>query len=311
MKTAQKDIYIGISLATIAVIIWAGNFVIARGIIKQIDPIALAFYRWSLATILIAPFAWKQFNAEKSIIRQHRQYLFWVAITGITFFNTLIYVAGHYTTAINLALIGTTSSPIFATILAVIFLKEKLSGFRIAGIIVCISGILLLLSKGDIHTLLLFRFSKGDLWVMGAALAFAIYNVLVRKKPAGISPVCFLFVVFAAGSLMLLPAFIVECFTGSSTQWNLSLLGVILYLGAGTSVTSFLCWNIAIQKLGTGRTVLFGNLTPIISTFEAVWFLHEKITLIHISSGLLVIFGLVLANTQLRHLKPLPERDHN
>ena len=74
---------------------------------------------------------------------------------------------------------------------------------------------------------------------------------------------------------------------------------IILYLGAGTSVIAFLCWNKAIEKLGAGRTVLFGNLVPIFSTLEAVWFLNEKITIIHILSGLLVILGLVLANIRL------------
>jgi drug/metabolite transporter (DMT)-like permease len=295
-----KDTYIGISLAILAVIIWSGNFVVARGVSKQINPVSLAFYRWSMATLLIAPFAWKQFRKEKEIIVANRKYLFWVALTGITLFNTLVYVAGHYTSAINLALIGTTSSPIFATILAVIFLKEKLSRFRMAGIAVCLSGIVLLISKGEMQTFLSFRFSEGDLWVMGGAMAFAIYNVLVRKKPDNISPLCFLFVIFAAGTLMLLPGFIAECFWGLPTQWNTALFSVILYLGLGTSIVSFLCWNIAIEKIGTGRTVLFGNLIPIFSTLEAVWFLNEKITAIHIGSGLLVILGLVLANTKLK-----------
>ncbi|MEQ1623883.1 MAG: DMT family transporter, partial [Sediminibacterium sp.] len=70
----------------------------------------------------------------------------------------------------------------------------------------------------------------------------------------------------------------------------------ILYLGIGTSVISFLCWNIALQKLGTGRTVIFGNLIPVFSTLEAVWFLGEKVTLIHWISGLIVILGLIIAN---------------
>jgi hypothetical protein len=84
------------------------------------------------------------------------------------------------------------------------------------------------------------------------------------------------------------------------TQWSWSLFSVILYLGAGTSVIAFLCWNIALQKLGAGRTVLFGNLIPIFSTLEAVWLLGEEITNIHIISGVLVIAGLVLANARVK-----------
>lgn len=295
----KKDIYIGISLAVLATIIWSGNFIISRGVNQVIGPVSLAFYRWITATLIIAPFAWKKYKAEKEIVFPKLKYLGWVALTGIALFNTFVYVAGHYTTAINLALIGTTSSPIFATIMAVIFLKEKLSAFRVAGMMICITGIIVLISKGSLSALASFHFSKGDLWVMAGALAFAIYNILVRKKPHNISALNFLFVIFAMGTIMLFPFYLIELFAGKPTQWSWPLFSATLYLGAGTSVLAFLCWNIALHKLGAGRTVLFGNLIPIFSTFEAVIFLGEQITTIHMISGTLVITGLVLANTHI------------
>ncbi|MEO7530580.1 MAG: DMT family transporter, partial [Sediminibacterium sp.] len=133
---------------------------------------------------------------------------------------------------------------------------------------------------------------------LSGAFAFAVYNVLVRKKPQQLSAMNFLFVIFAFGTIMLFPFFICELLWGATTQWSWSLFSVILYLGAGTSVIAFLCWNIALHKLGAGRTVLFGNLIPIFSTLEAVWLLGEEITNIHIISGILVIIGLVLANAR-------------
>lgn len=297
MIVTKKDYYSGIALAVLATLIWSGNFVISRGVSQQIPPVSLAFYRWVLATILIAPIAWNKFKKEKELIRNNWKYLFWVALTGIALFNTFVYVAGHYTSAINMALIGTTSSPIFATIMAIIFLRERLNAFRIIGILLCVSGIVLLLSKGSWQNLASFTFSIGDLWVLAGALAFAIYNILVRKKPAGISSINFLFIIFLLGTLLLFPAYIVELNITGPVQWNGSLYGSIIYLGLGTSVISFLCWNAALQKLGTGTTVLFGNLIPIFSTLEAVWLLGEQINSIHLMSGLLVIGGLVIANT--------------
>jgi drug/metabolite transporter (DMT)-like permease len=302
MPATKNNTYIGVLLAILAVIIWSGNFIVSRGVSKEIGPVSLAFYRWLTATIIIAPFAWKKFTAERVLVSVNWKYLAWVSLTGIALFNTCVYVAGHYTTAINLALIGTTSSPIFATILAVIFLKEKLGAFRIAGIVICMIGILLLISKGSWQTLVNFHFSTGDLWVLAGAFAFAVYNVLVRKKPVGISAINFLFVIFAMGTLMLFPFFLCELKWGMPTQWSPQLFNVILYLGAGTSVTAFLCWNIALHKLGAGRTVLFGNLIPIFSTLEAVWLLGEEITNIHIISGATVIVGLVLANARRKTL---------
>ncbi|MES2332925.1 MAG: DMT family transporter [Bacteroidota bacterium] len=298
--TVKNDTLLGILLAILAVIIWSGNFIISRGVSTQIGPVSLAFYRWLTATVIIAPFAWKTYREEKELVRANWKYLCWVSLTGITIFNTCVYIAGHYTTAINLALIGTTSSPIFATILAVIFLKERLSTFRIAGMILCITGIVLLISKGSWQTLASFHFSTGDIWVLAGAFAFAVYNILVKKRAQTLSALNFLFVIFALGTIMLFPFFIGELLLGGVTKWSWSLFSVILYLGAGTSVIAFLCWNIALQKLGAGRTVLFGNLIPIFSTLEAVWLLGEEITNIHIISGLLVILGLLLANARMK-----------
>ncbi|MGV3595947.1 MAG: DMT family transporter [Sediminibacterium sp.] len=298
---AKKDYYTGIALAVLATLIWSGNFVIARGVNQQIPPVSLAFYRWSLATVLTAPLAIKKFKEEKQIVLTNWKYIFWVALTGITLFNTFVYVAGHYTSAINMALIGTTSSPIFATIMAVVFLKERMNTFRIIGILLCVAGIVLLLSKGSWENLASFRFSVGDLWVLAGAFAFAVYNILVRKKPRGISAINFLFVIFLLGTILLFPAYLTEFNITGPVQWNGNLYGSIIYLGLGTSVISFLCWNAALQKLGTGTTVLFGNLIPIFSTLEAVWLLGEQINSIHLISGLLVIGGLIIANTMQNH----------
>lgn len=294
---SQKDISLGILLALVATIIWSGNFIISRYVVHLIGPISLAFFRWSFASLILLPFAWKVFKEDWPIIKSRPAYFFWTALTGVSLFNTCVYIAGHSTSAINMALIGTTSSPIFASILALLFLKEKMGMMRIIGLITCIIGILLLLSQGSIEKLLAFHFSTGDLWVLAGAFSFAIYSVLVRRKPTGISSIRFLLVVFSLGSVILIPFFLFEQTYSAPIIWNTALIGSIVYLGVGASVISFLCWNLALHKLGTGRTVIFGNLIPVFSTLEAVWLLGERVSMIHWISGLLVILGLILANT--------------
>ena len=101
---------------------------------------------------------------------------------------------------------------------------------------------------------------------------------------------------FSFGTLLLLPFFILEVRNTDPVSWNWNLVSIIVYLGLGASVISYLLWNGAIARLGSARTALFGNLIPIFSTLEAVWILDEKITLIHIISGLLVVTGLIIAN---------------
>jgi drug/metabolite transporter (DMT)-like permease len=154
----------------------------------------------------------------------------------------------------------------------------------------------MLLTGGSAEKLLTLQFSAGDIWVLLAALFFAIYNTLVKKKPAALSPLSFLFASFVTGTILLLPFFLYEIQNSTPVTWTPGLYGVIVYLGAGTSVIAYLCWNLAIGKLGAARTALFGNLIPLFSIIEAVIFLNEAISIIHLFSGLLIVAGLVLAN---------------
>ena len=135
METKEKrSIYTGIALAVLATLIWSGNFIIARSVIKNIPPVTLAFYRWLSATIILFPFAWKYLKNQAGFLKARPVYFIATAVTGVAMFNTFVYIAGHYSTAINMALLGTCSSPIISVILAAIFLKEKITMLRVTGI---------------------------------------------------------------------------------------------------------------------------------------------------------------------------------
>jgi drug/metabolite transporter (DMT)-like permease len=295
-QAPAKNIYTGIGLAVLAAFIWSGNFIVARAVNQEMAPVSLNFYRWLTATIIILPFAVHKFKAEWPLVKSSWQYLFWIALTGVALFNTFVYIGAHHTSAINLALIGTTSSPIMSVLFARIFLKEKIGLLKLTGMILCVIGVLYLLCKGDIQNLVSLRFGTGDLWMLLAAFCFAVYNTLVKKKPYGISPINFLFVMFSFGTLMVLPFFIWETGRTSAVAWNGNLVLSILYLGLGASVICFWIWNIAIGKLGAGRTALFGNLIPVFSSIEAAIILHEEFTWTHVTSMLIIFTGILLAN---------------
>ncbi|HUC83278.1 MAG TPA: DMT family transporter [Flavisolibacter sp.] len=255
---------------------------------------------------MLAPFAYASLQRQWPLLKTSWLYLLIAALFGVSLFNTFIYVGGHTTSATNLAIIGTTAAPVFVLFIAHFFTREKATAFQLAGTLLCIVGILLLISKGDFARLRQFRFQPGDLWVLLAALSFAIYTVLVRKKPKELAPLSFLFATFFLGTLLLLPAFLIDSAKGLTFQWSPSLVAVFLYLGIGASVISFLCWNTAIQKIGPSRTALFGNLIPVFSTIEAVVFLKEESGAIAILSLLLIFCGLFLANIKrLKKQKPL------
>jgi len=284
------------ALAVLATIIWSGNFIVARSAIHDISPVALSFFRWLTACIVLLPFCLNRIPELYKTALNHKSYFFWMSLTGVTIFNTCVYVAGHYSSAINLALIGTTSSPIFSIILARIFLKEKISTVKLTGVIVCIAGILLLLSKGSWERLLTFRFTIGDWWILAGALAFAIYNIFVRKNPTPVQGIDLLFITFVLGTILLVPFYIFELNYAAPVNFELKMLSYFLYIEAVALVISFLCWNVAIRNLGAGKASLFGNLIPVFSTMEAVWILGEKLEMIYLAGGLLVITGLIIAN---------------
>jgi len=295
----QNHILLGIVLAVAATIIWSGNFIIARGIINDIPPVSLSFFRWLTAVIILLPIAWRHIKPSWIIVKQNNSYFIWTALMGVSLFNTFVYIAGHTSTAINLALIGTTSSPIISVILAHYFLKEHITWRRVVSISICLAGILFLLSKGNLLNLLQLKITAGDAWVLLAAFCFAVYNILTRKKPKEISALGFLFFVFLIGTIMLFPAYVIETVSSKAIIWSWKSASAILYLGLGTSVISFLFWNRSIKEMGAGRTALFGNLIPIFSSIEAVILLGEKITMIHIISFVLIAVGLLIDNIHL------------
>lgn len=297
IKKVDKNTLIGMVLAIAAVIIWSGNFIIAKSISLIVPPVTLAFLRWGFATLLIAPIAWKKYKQEKQIVWQHKRYFFWVAFTGFTCYNVFLYIAGHYTTAINLALIGSISAPIFAVAIAAIFFKDKIPSQRVIGLALCVVGIVTLIAQGSLQRLLSFHFAIGDLWSLLGALAFAIYNNLARYKHKEISSINFLFVGFFLGTCMLFPCMIIEYFIiQKPIPITFTVVGSVAYLSIGCSFLAYLFWNKSIHLIGPSRTVLFGNLLPIFSTIEAVILLGEHFTSIHIISGLIVFAGLIIAN---------------
>ena len=82
----------GIGLALIAVILWSGNYIIARGLNDLVPPISIAFFRWLFATVILFPIAYKSLLRQRNLILHHWLHLLFAALTGVSIFNTLIYI---------------------------------------------------------------------------------------------------------------------------------------------------------------------------------------------------------------------------
>ena len=197
----------GILFALCATLLWSVNFVIASGIKGHIPPVGMAFWRWTIACVVLAPFAIKSTFKNRSIIKQNIRFLAVTAVLGITIFATLIYFAGQTTSAVNLSLIA-ISIPLFIMVLSRIAFKEKVSVTKMIGIATIIVGVLILITKGSLQSLLHIRFTTGDLLMLTASFFFASYTILVRLKPKELPPKVFLFSIFVLGVLFLFPVYL-------------------------------------------------------------------------------------------------------
>lgn len=292
----RRQNQLGAIFAITSTVIWSGNFIVSRYAIHLTGPISLAFFRWIIASITMFPFAYVAIKKEWHIFKQNKLYFFLMGLVGIAIYNTLIYTAGHYTTAINMALFGSTVHPIVSALLGAAIIQEKLHWKNITGIVICIFGTIYLLTKGELINITHFKIGAGDLFMILAGCCFGTYNVFVRKKPSGISNTSFLFCLFTLGAIFLFPAALLEMKYIQPVVYNTQLLWIALYIGIGNSTISYLVWNMAIQKIGPGKAALFATLAPLLSSYEALFFLGETFNKAQITSGLIIIVG-ILINT--------------
>lgn len=285
----------GVLFALCATLLWSVNFVIASGIKGHIPPVGLAFWRWAIASIFLAPFALKSTIKSRDLIRKNIRFLAITAVLGITIFNTLIYFSGRTTSAVNLSLIA-ISIPLFIVALSRIAFKEKVSTTKIIGIATIILGVLILITKGSLQSLFQIQLAFGDLLMLFACIFFASYTILVRMKPKELSPKVFLFTVFTLGTLFLFPFYLWEHIYYQKVVFDSTTIFATTYVGIFASLVSYYLWNEAITLIGTQKTAVIYYLIPVFSGILAYFFLNQNIILSQIISMGIIVFGLLITN---------------
>lgn len=286
---------LGAALALLATLLWAGNFVLARGLRDAIPPIALNFWRWAIAVGVLAPFALRTTLAARHLLGRHFSYLILAGLLGVTVFNTLVYQAGHTTQALNLALLA-VCSPIVIVIFAWLFSGEHITIRTILGLAVATCGVLLLITDGNPRKLVNLDFATGDLIMVLATVVFGAYTILIGRKPKELPTIAFVFSTFAIGLLMLLPAYLVELsFTGPFTI-NQTNIAAFLYIGFFPSLVAFYSWNRAVTTIGTTRPAVIYYLVPVFTALAAWLLLDEPIGAAQILSMILVIAGVAVSH---------------
>ena len=269
----------------------------ARGLNSEIEPIPLAFWRWSVATALVFPLTIKSIVAQRSILIRHVPYLLTLSILGITIFNTLIYVGGQTSSALNLSLISITF-PVFTIVLSRVFYGIPITSNKIVGVIIIVAGVVLLLTKGDLGMLLRLSFVEGDLWMLLASFIFALYSLMVRQRPVEIQPLSFLGTSFLVGWLFLALIFFIATDRIPLSSYQPITISGVLYIGIFASVIAYFLWNRSVDLIGPTQASMIYYLIPLFSGILAFLFLREKVSLIHFFSGALILSGIWMATKQ-------------
>ena len=296
-RDLSKPLLAGYLCAIAATMFWSGNFIIARELNDSVAPVSLAFGRWLVATLALFPFAIRPLLREWACVKENLGYLAVTALTGVTLFNTLLYMGGQTTGALNLSLISITS-PIFMVIFARIFYGESLTFYKAAGIFLVAAGVIALITRGQLSRLLNLTFSIGDLWMLTGAMIFAIYSILVIKKPRQLGMWAFQLSTFILGLTFLLPLLAWEVAVAGPSHFHAGAIWSILYLGVFASLFSFVLWNQSILLIGVSKTGMVYYTLPIFSGVMAWHFLGEGIGWLHLASGVLIVAGIVLANRE-------------
>ena len=282
----------GYLFSTIAVALWAFNFIIAVIANNKISAIELSFYRWLVALIILIPWIIKLIP-KIDIVISNWKYIVIPAVFGVSIFNTALYMAAHYTSSFNLSLIG-ISAPILVIIINRFVFRVHYSKALWVGVLTATVGVLMLISKGDLYALIGLNFSMGDLLMLISALSWGIYTVtLEHKQPTIFSQIEYLSLIVVFGLLLLIPAFYWQVSSHGYSRYSSEVGLMVLYLGVFPSVVSFYSWNKSIEIIGATRTGATYYLIPIFVFIYSSLLLEEEITYVALLSFVLIFSGLL------------------
>ena len=284
-----------------ATLFWAGNFTIGKfAFLENIPPNTLAFLRWSLVWIILFPFTYKEVFKLKDNIKQNLSIFSILGFTSVCIFTSFTYNALNYTQVINASLFNTA---IPVTIILVCFLLkiEKTNIFQLSGLLISVLGILAIITRLDLNILLSLNFNKGDLFMIGAIIAWGIYSAYLRKQTFDVSLLALVHIICTFGLIFLLPLFILDVVQGKTIEISSNLFYILIYIAIFPSIGSYYCWAGAVAIIGANRAGIFLSLIPLFSTIFAILFFNEKFLFFHLIGSILIILGLFLSNKKIKN----------
>ncbi|TVP51579.1 MAG: DMT family transporter [Halomonas sp.] len=279
------------------VLIWSGNMTINQLSVGAIAPSSIAFLRWLLALVVMTPFVLPAVLRHRDEIRRQWPKLALLGLLGMGLWQGLAYVAAETTTATNMGILA-AMVPLLTVLLSALILREPPSLGGVLGGVLAFIGVTVLLGRGNPLSLLQLQVAFGDALMVVAATCYALYGVMLKRWSMNLPPWVMLYVQVCFAVLILLPPYLM----GPMTPIDGQNIGLILYAGIPASIITTFLWMRAVRQIGANQSSIFINLMPLFSALIAMAFLGERVSGFHFAGGLLILAGVIMAQTLTRPL---------
>lgn len=227
-----------------------------------------------------------------------------MTLTGVAFFNLILYSALQFTTASNASVLESVI-PAATALLSFFILKEKLLKVQWAGIIISLAGAVWVVMDGRIWRAFTADWNIGDLIMVGGIICWAVYSITVKKYLHLFPAYGALLVMTGISVVLIIPVVLIEwSVTGFSPEFLVnspSYFAGLLYLGIFPSFIALLFYNRAVELLDASRASVFLNFLPVVTMAGAYLWLGESISVMQVAGALLVIFGVTLTTRAKAH----------
>jgi drug/metabolite transporter (DMT)-like permease len=303
-----------LNLATIAYLLtstalWAGNAIAGRVLVASgaVSPVTLSTVRWGLAALLLLPLGWRVFAPSSALWLNKRRFLL-LGLFGVGSYNALLYLALETSTAINVTLIG-ASMPIWMLLIGAIFYQTKPRLLQVVGAVVSLLGVAVVLTRGDLSTLLSMQMVLGDLLIMLATITWALYSWMLTRPGSSNERqwpwAQFLMAQVFVGFLWTGLFDSYEIVSGHAyldlNPWTISL---ILFVAIGPSLIAYRCWGLGVNGAGPTVAAFFANFIPLFTAVFSAALLGEPPQLFHGLAFALIVTGIWVSSSLGRSDKP-------
>jgi len=285
-----------------ATALWAGNAITGRVLVASgaVSPITLSTVRWGLAALLLLPLGWRVFAPSSALWHNKKRFLL-LGLFGVGSYNALLYLALETSTAINVTLIG-ASMPIWMLFIGAVFYQTKPRLLQAVGAVISLLGVAIVLTRGDLSTLLSMQIVLGDFFIMLATITWALYSWMLTRPGSSNERqwpwAQFLMAQIFAG---LLWTGFFDGFEIAAGQAYLDLnfwtASLILFVAIGPSLISYRCWGLGVNGAGPTVAAFFANFIPLFTAIFSAAILGEPPQLFHGLAFALIVTGIWVSST--------------